>query len=142
MKNNTQGFTLIELLIVIAIIGILAAVLLPNLLGARKRANDIAAQSYLREAQTQQEIYNTDNNAYLNTAASIAPGATLAGLPDLKKAPANVTLTIAPGTPPTGVAANSWYIMTAKNSTGTKNYCAYPSGTTSVPLASTCPAAP
>ena len=40
MRNNTQGFTLIELLIVIAIIGILAAVLIPNLLGAQKRAYD------------------------------------------------------------------------------------------------------
>lgn len=45
MKNNTAGFTLIELLIVIAIIGILAAVLIPNLLGAQKRAYDTAAMS-------------------------------------------------------------------------------------------------
>jgi type IV pilus assembly protein PilA len=63
MKDQ-KGFTLIELMIVIAIIGILAAIAIPQFSAYRKRSYNAAAQADLRNAATAQEAYFVDNETY------------------------------------------------------------------------------
>ena len=65
-KKITQfsGFTLIELLIVVAIIGILAAIAVPNFLNAQMRAKIANAVSDMRSIDTALEMYRLDNNLY------------------------------------------------------------------------------
>ncbi|MFH1741420.1 MAG: prepilin-type N-terminal cleavage/methylation domain-containing protein [bacterium] len=62
--RSRSGFTLIELLIVVAIIGILAAIAVPNFMNARIRASVSRAVADQRNISTALESYRLDNNHY------------------------------------------------------------------------------
>lgn len=62
--KKTEGFTLIELLIVVAIIGILAAIAVPNFLNAQTRARVARCYSDMKAISTGFEMYQLDNNSY------------------------------------------------------------------------------
>jgi len=75
-RKKEQGFTLVEIMIVVAIIALLAAIAIPNLLRARMTSNDALAKATLRAMSTAAESFGTANNGNFPADEAALTGAT------------------------------------------------------------------
>jgi type IV pilus assembly protein PilA len=71
--HKQQGFSLIELMIVVAIILVIAAIAIPNLMKSRIAANEASAVGSLRSINTAEVTYNTTYNTYTCTLLALGP---------------------------------------------------------------------
>jgi len=108
LHRKDEGFTLIELMIVIAIIGILAAIAIPQFSAYRTRSYNSSAQSDVRNIATGQEAYYVDASTYANNYTG------LTGTSYGYMQSGNVTVTVGGGA--------SDYTITGYHGSGDKTY--------------------
>jgi general secretion pathway protein G len=86
MKRNDKGFTLIELMVVIVILGILAAIIAPRIVGRTDEAKVTEAKVQIRNFETALKLYKLDNGFYPGTEQGLEA---LVSKPEAGRIPAN-----------------------------------------------------
>ncbi len=114
--HDSKGFTLIELLIVVVIIGILAAIAIPQFASTKEKAYDASAKSDVRNMMAAQEAHFSTNNVYWGgSVAAATDGGTVDMGGDVFRASPNVAVT--------AVSATNGYTITGKHNSSALSWC-------------------